>query len=790
MKSDGRDYDEAKQLTVLSLQKFVETTEQLTHLSLPERNALIEEIARVVPAGNVPGLVSAGLATLPGRVVSNADNRRNLNLLMQGMHTFLDKAVFNTFFVGPARVLSAYQMMLKLIGKDVEQSFPEGTWQFYVEFGLREDSGRHACETVGFHAALNQEQIKLSNADELTTWAMASVWLLDRYEALLANEWTERVRLSHLESALSDNTLTTRWLKSRPYGVPKELDTDFISYRREAFEIFCSTELARVNPRQRNKIEGAWVDKQADRVEEMVNYQRQMTMLATLNPTDYSDTRAPIPRDQLCLGVIANGRYYLIDIGKPLTVNDMRVQCAAILNNKPDVAPPSLDKLLSAAHRRDQPALRRMLSEATRAELENLRRAPILLNWDQTRADEPLSLIRTGRRGIGDHAMTLFRTSSSMVFDVSHIFFDGPWAMAVAEVFTNQAIRIARGVAGMPKLSALPIVQAITLEAPQPLVTQARKAQLNPEASAETTLARLDLIQQARRLLQKRNTKLSLTINDILILYRTICGKIYQPSAGLVAALNELQTSNDPKLQQAASMAFASLEDARQENPSLLIPMDAAGVRPRERIFPTTFRNPIPTILEQHREALQTLKLLETKGVLSRPFAYRKFEDARRDYLGSLDAFVQIMKRYKDVSLQGESVSTSTIKLLAGLPRSVQRLLDTVPDHFDVVNDVVKGQEVFSNVGEVAISSSLTRFITAKDDNEKKSLAWGVMTDAKKVMHVSLRDFRPHVTALVNARQTPLAQRIAQEYVDAYAIGLNQFVEELARIVRARMQND
>src|SRR5262245_49795619 len=208
MKSDGRDYDEAKQLTALSLQKFVETTEQLTHLSLPERNALIEEIARVVPAGNVPGLVSAGLATLPGRVVSNADNRRNLNLLMQGMHTFLDKAVFNTFFVGPARVLSAYQMMLKLTGKDIEQSFPEGTWQFYVEFGLREDSGRHASETVGFNSALTREQLKLTNADELTTWALASVWLLDRYETLLANEWTERVRLTHLETALSDETLT------------------------------------------------------------------------------------------------------------------------------------------------------------------------------------------------------------------------------------------------------------------------------------------------------------------------------------------------------------------------------------------------------------------------------------------------------------------------------------------------------------------------------------------------------------------------------------------------------
>ena len=72
-------------------------------------------------------------------------------------------------------------------------------------------------------------------------------------------------------------------------------------------------------------------------------------------------------------------------------------------------------------------------------------------------------------------------------------------------------------------------------------------------------------------------------------------------------------------------------------------------------------------------------------------------------------------------------------------------MLDSLPGTFDVINDVIKGQEVFSNVGPVSASSSLTRFNTAKDDNEKKVLAWGIMTDAKGVMHISLRDARPHV---------------------------------------------
>src|SRR5258708_30924904 len=155
-----KDYDHAKQATALSLNKMIEATEQLTHLSLPERSLLVEEIARVVQAGNMPSLIAAGLAKLPGRSVPITESRRNLSLLMQGLQTFMDKAVYQTFFAGPAAVLSAYQMLLKLTGKDLDESFPEGTWQVYVEFGVREDSGRHTCETLGFHNSLAQEHIR------------------------------------------------------------------------------------------------------------------------------------------------------------------------------------------------------------------------------------------------------------------------------------------------------------------------------------------------------------------------------------------------------------------------------------------------------------------------------------------------------------------------------------------------------------------------------------------------------------------------------------------------------
>jgi hypothetical protein len=83
-----------------------------------------------------------------------------------------------------------------------------------------------------------------------------------------------------------------------------------------------------------------------------------------------------------------------------------------------------------------------------------------------------------------------------------------------------------------------------------------------------------------------------------------------------------------------------------------------------------------------------------------------------------------------------------SIKLLAYMPAPLQRLLDNIPGRFDVLNDIIKGREVFSNVGAVAKTSTLTRFITAKDDNDKKTLAWGVIRRPKCVRFNSLTSGR------------------------------------------------
>jgi hypothetical protein len=75
--------------------------------------------------------------------------------------------------------------------------------------------------------------------------------------------------------------------------------------------------------------------------------------------------------------------------------------------------------------------------------------------------------------------------------------------------------------------------------------------------------------------------------------------------------------------------------------------------------------------------------------------------------------------------------------------------------------------------------------MTAKDDNNQKQLAWGVITDAQPTLRIHLRDFRPHVQTLHNIGRRDLAMLIAQDYLDAYAEGFNRYIRDLARITTA-----
>jgi hypothetical protein len=119
------------------------------------------------------------------------------------------------------------------------------------------------------------------------------------------------------------------------------------------------------------------------------------------------------------------------------------------------------------------------------------------------------------------------------------------------------------------------------------------------------------------------------------------------------------------------------------------------------------------------------------------------------------------------------------------MPAALQRMLEQVPSRFDVLNDLIRGEEIFSILDTPSPHSPLTRFVSAKDDNNKVTLVWGVITDTQGVLRLTLRDFRPHTGLLIAAGHKELATRLTQHYLDSYANGLNHFIRDLRQITES-----
>jgi hypothetical protein len=758
------------------------TVREISKLSLPEIDGLVERIARVAPAGNVPGVILNGLASLKQKQPSEENVRRDIGLLFRGVEqTLKDHAVYTTFFAGPAAIIYAYQSLLKLAGKNPDSSFAYGTWDFYVKYALRDDTARHACETHGFATTLRQHNIQLSEIDKLTAWVMTAVYCLHQYHHLLENEWRERVHTHLLAAHASELTgLYSQWEKQRPYArghdaFPKE---DYPAYRRRQFDQFMTAatlDLPDATIR-------TWQDDiEAVTAASLRHYQRQMTIRAYLKPGKYNEERQLFKDDEaFCVGIIHDSRYYLLkacqdtDHTLPVSLETVREQIATIFNHPALNTPHSLTGCARVKRSAWQVVSKKINCID---EIDGLHIAPIWINTDLQSRNVPLAQIRQVERAVGDQPLTLFFTPETAVFDLSHIFFDGAWGVSLAEIMTGEAIAWAAYLNTLPPArpgNLRPYSPALELSSKE--VKRIQKAdQIATEVSAETTTVNLPAILELRKLFKQRSDLLRLTVNDLLVLYRAIHAVTYYPDINLITQLQSLQKQTPTR--DAAAAALTVIDN--NSNPTILIPVDASRNNPGDRLFPLAFTVPLTELdlINTHKRLLKLLAKQDPQA-----------EDVKRAYLGSLAGFGEVLSRAKEIANAGESASTGSIKLLAHMPAPLQQLLDTIPSHFDVLNDMIKGREVFSNVGQVAPTSSLTRFITAKDDNEKKTLAWGVMTDANQTMIVTLRDFRRHVAQLTAVHQQDLARKLTQDYLNAYARGLNKYISELYTITAPKKQ--
>lgn len=762
-------------------------------LSPHEVSAIVNQVSREVPSGSVRGIILNGLVNLQRRRLDEAAEGTRIRT---GFSRMVDNFTYWVLFAAPAAGIWAYQRTLRMLGKTPEDAFPEGTWQFYVEYALREDSARHANETHGFDTVLNAHGIRLNPEERLTAWAMAAIHTLHQYPELLANEWRERV-FSDLLRRVTIGTpyaaryakLYTEWQSELPYrrGSDVGQNETYPAYRRRKFDQFIYNALQNLP----HSLHHAWREqaRQAQQ-QDLEAYQRQMSILAYLEPGAHGETRKPYPLSEAKIGIIFRRRYYLIpacdEKGAPPSIETVRAQIAGLLATPPSVPPARLD-LLAEIQRAALPKVISGSDKWLRAALEELRRCPILINADQRPANLCLSEIRRTERGVGDHALTLFDTGKTFIFDQSHIFFDGAWGAALAEIITNEALAWAvyLNAVGAPAQPVRQSVQPLGIRwRPEDLQRISKAPRGWSESWAENDQANIKAIMALRKLFKRRSDLIQLTVNDILVLYRAIHAATYQPSAELLQQVNEFAQQHPT--QKTIINALQTLLQSKPENPGILIPVDASRRYPRDRLYPMTFEVPLEEmdLLNLHRNVVNALEDYR-RGEIERAKAYEIFDRYQRDYLTALAGFGGVLSRAKEIAITGESASVGSIKLLAHMPTPLQRLLDRYSGQFDLLNDIIKGREVFSNVGQVAPNSTLTRFLSAKDDNEKKDLVWGVLTDNRGVMRLTLRDFRPHVRGLVLAGRQDLANRIAQEYLDTYAVGLNQFVTELRRITVA-----
>ena len=765
----------------------------LSQLSLPEIEGLVDAVARVAPAGNVPGVILNGLARLSGRRPPANIVKRDVNLLFRGVESALDKAVYGAFFAGPAAVIWGYQNLLQLAGKDPNDSFPEGLWQFYVEYALREDTARHANETHGFDTLLNTHNFALSQADRLTAWVMATVSILHQFPALLANEWRERVYIALLAEVTAQQpdaehyaNLYRQWEKQRPFGRGHDADPqhDYATYRRIQFDQFLADNTRNLSMETYQ----VWVQRIQALKPERDAYKQQMSILAYLEPGAYGETRHHFPFSDAKVGLIYQGRYYLLPVcgqngRSPILVEEVRQQIAGILSLPTGATSVKLAQLASMK-RAAFSEFRQSMNPTLAQSLEQLCYAPIIINADQRPHSLPLSDIRQAERGVGDHALTIFDTGKTFVFDQSHIFFDGAWGAALAEIITREATSWAvylhqQAAPTVPAQIIKPLALPIG-STEQRLIQKADRTTL--EVNVENTQVSLSHILATRKLFKQRNDLLQLTVNDLFILYRAVHALTYQPPADLLTELQQLAGKKHAKT--AVALAHKTLTQPPNANPAIFIPIDGSRQVPRERLFPLVFEAPLTELdlISLHNRTLAALANYQQGSQEEWGGAYAEFDQLQRTYLASLAGFGQVLSRAKELGIKGESASSGSIRMLANMPKPIQRLLDTVPNRFDLLNDLIKGREIFSNVGAVVAGSTLTRFITAKDDNDKKELAWGVLTDANGVVTLTLRDFRPYVGALTEAGYRPLAQQIAQHYLDSYANGFNQYLRQIRRI--------
>jgi hypothetical protein len=115
--------ERSRQATLAALVQVDDNSiRQLTRLSLPEIQAVQQEIANVFPAGNLPAFVLSGLLKLKERRLNPERVSQDVTALLRGA-SLIPEGLYGVFVAGPAVALYAYQKLLQLAGMDPASAY-------------------------------------------------------------------------------------------------------------------------------------------------------------------------------------------------------------------------------------------------------------------------------------------------------------------------------------------------------------------------------------------------------------------------------------------------------------------------------------------------------------------------------------------------------------------------------------------------------------------------------------------------------------------------------------------
>ncbi|PWK13936.1 hypothetical protein [Tumebacillus permanentifrigoris] len=464
----------------------------------------------------------------------------------------------------------------------------------------------------------------------------------------------------------------------------------------------------------------AWAESGAGKKALVEPVLEQLSMLRWLEPGRFFDRRVAIPLQEVNLAVFHSGWYYLIPVSASTTLQELDAYATSILAGPTEAGGGTVEAVLGQTPRRLQKSLREQLPAQTLEGLKALRSAPILLNWSLQASKQRLRDIRNGRRGGNDHPLVLFRTESSIVFDISHVMFDGVWAKRIVDVLTEVATQVER-TAPVPATTPL---KSLRLESGSNFPVPTRSS----EVTAEATGIRLQAMQELRKRLAAQGIKV--TVNDFLIWARFVHAREYKPSARALAVLEQAG-------EKWAAQICKSWEQERRKPPSLMILVDVFKRDPRLRLYPMTIQS-------DGREELAALSAR----------LQQKIASARN----------------------GKSFATHAGQLLVWTPPFLRPLSVWASEQLRPFQSRIQADEVFSNLGSVGEHSSISRFTSARGRVQSQTRVWGMVTTREGVLYVTLRDFQPHVQHL----SPKLAQTLTQDYLDAYTATVNRLIERFS----------